>query len=421
MKKYLLLCALAGLLHTNVYAQSASVTAYAVQDVTSRSGFFDAQYTFKRTFAANDPNFPNKTDYVKRSISIPKTGNPLNWVKNNALTLSVTAAVAAAGYAIDELTNQVSTVSYIEPEGYISGRYWARLASNPQKGATPQEYVDLHNAANVGGSQYILGPQRSTYEYWLHLQSATTGAITYNWSPVYAILCSGSTGPHCQAPQPTESVQPVPEADVWALLEPVFQQNPNLLTDSLTDPVGNPYYFQPVADAADSIGTGVSGYTNYSGTVVSEPVGDAPEVGLDTPPTADIDIPTDYARETTTQSIVDGVTDLVNFFDSSGVQDQVVNPDVDYLDSIFNPVETDLNSVSDPTGDPTSLMPSLPSYSATCQTLSYPMMGSTFTFPSASQCDKLNVGKTIIGWMLYLLTAYMIINLFLSRTGRAVR
>lgn len=59
----------------------------------------------------------------------------------------------------------------------------------------------------------------------------------------------------------------------------------------------------------------------------------------------------------------------------------------------------------------------LPAYT-TCLTIDLNIMGSSFIFPSATQCQKLESAKTMIGWLIYMYTIYALFGMAVTAGTR---
>lgn len=72
--------------------------------------------------------------------------------------------------------------------------------------------------------------------------------------------------------------------------------------------------------------------------------------------------------------------------------------------------------VGQTTLNPADLLPSVSS----CQSLSTSFFGHPFTFPDSSQCAKLEQVKTMLSWLVYVLTFYSITMIILGSNRKEV-
>lgn len=401
-------------------ATAPSVSVYGVDSVKNSGAYFEARYKFQRKFSANDPIYPGKTDYVSKNIRVLKRGNPMKWVKGTALQAVVAAAVIGAGYTIDELTNQVMNPAKTEPDPkQVTGFYFTDgIGSELRSGATKEEAIRNWFAQyNITSGIHSIscnnwtdsGSQCSIYYY----DPGSYRDTTQNHSPSIH-SCNGSTTGVCAPLTVTVDPTPANNADVWNIINPVADANPDYLQDWVTDPAGNPYIYPEVQTAQQSIVdsapvTGAAGLPNE--VVVNDPLAGQ---GLDATgqPTGDsptpektTDLPDDYAREDTLKKARDYLADLKNsLVDGNGVPQPDAAKDYLYTGDGFNQLKDGMNGISDPPS--IGNLPNVPGYSSSCQTVSMTWKGKTVLFPDSGQCAKLNQAKDIIGYMLYILTAF---------------
>jgi len=213
------------LLGVGVQAQAGdpAVNATSVSGLSNGSGFFQGDYTYKRTFASNDPNYPNRTDYKTSRLQVAKTGKPWKWFKKSPIEVAALAAVAAAGYAIDELTNQISTpptsTTYDDTYWYfrVNGVDLGPLANDPA--AAKQYYCDTvvgsYQYCSTAGGMSVYGDYQEG-SFWYRNSSGTTV-----YKNLQGYQCGTSETYTCDVVQ--EGTE-LPDAEAWALLDPLVDQ-----------------------------------------------------------------------------------------------------------------------------------------------------------------------------------------------------
>lgn len=409
---------------SSALASSPQVNVYGVDSVRNADGAFEARYHFQRRFAANDPNFPGKVDYVSKNVRVEKRGNPLKWVKKNGLEVAVTAAVVAAGYAIDELTNQVQnpvqTGEY--PEGYVENKYWViAFYGDPYYCHTQACLHDALPETNSDGWVKQDGFTSTMFGPKVHYAEPDgTGNV---WvGPAQQQTCTTYTEWYCQAPDPVIENQPVDDSIVWDIVNPIADSNPDYLRDWAVDSAGNPFIYPEVqAEQEAIINSGsepVTGAPPLPDAVVvndplegqgldptGQPTGDpspTPEVAKDEVP---LEFPDDYAREDTLKSLRDYALSLKELLvDGEGLPEPDDPADNEYDGDVFDNLTTDMLDVADPPS--LDFMPDLPEYSSSCQSITLTWNDASVDFPDASQCEKLNTAKDVIGYILYVFTAF---------------
>jgi hypothetical protein len=370
----------------------------------------------------------------------------MKWVKRTGLEVAVIGAVAAAGYAIDELTNQVMTINRRDLSGYYAG-YYVDLNGG---GIIPSgQYLSVEEAFNSAPATINTGSRIYTKSHFTTQNAAVVGYIYYTWTysdlsgggtqsfQVSRVACAGAA--ICDTPpEQIEQYEPAPFEDVWELINPIADAHPEALRDWATDPAGNPYIYPEVAAEHAKIvdSAPVTGAPYLPDAVVSNdplegqgldptgyPTGEpspTPEVVSETPP---LELPTDYARENTLGTVRDYMLDAKNYLESlkklmvdgKGVADPDKPEDYDYSGETFDNLLTGMTGVADPPD--LDFMPTLPRYSSGCQTLTLSYGGHSVVFPNNSQCDKLGDAKNIIAYMLYVLTAFGIAQVVLTPRG----
>ncbi|WP_027854999.1 hypothetical protein [Marinobacterium litorale] len=416
----------------------AAVNVYSVNNIGNDKGYFEADYHFQKKWAADDPNFPGKTAYVKKRLRVPKRGNPLSWVKKNPLEIAVTAAVFAAGWSIDELTGQV-----VRPAGTAS--YWANSYYETRGQTWFCQATTIEGCAAVlPSSNNVLARNVSIVEQG-DPSSNTPGLIRFyvaEWGTWHDIVvnfepCTDPVGAQYCAQQ--TGVEVVPDQEVWEIVDAVADEaTQTQLRPWVTDPNGNPYIYPEVADAQDEVRVGVPGAAALpEAAIVNNPLegqglgidgmpveeSPTPEVETETP----FELPTDYARE---QTLQEAKTQLE---ESKGFLQELKETLVDGKDI---PEEPDIigDSPADEAyknlTDEFDTLPDMPDLginpdvgfqsSGTCETITFNWDGASVVFPSTSQCSKLQTAQDMLGWFIYVLTFFGIVHIILgARKGAA--
>jgi hypothetical protein len=390
------------------YALTApQVNVYGVDTVTNADGHFEARYHFQRRFASNDPTYPGKVDYVTRKIRVEKRGNPMKWVKRTGLEVAVIGAVAAAGYAIDELTNQVTHLAPDPASGYQEGYVWGTRTS--PRYATPAEafphmfpgYPDstifhVHSVTDCGYSgKYFTCRVSGTGTVDGHVSDLAT--------PVYRGACT-------DCPEAPKIAVPLEYDQVWDIVNEVADTNPDALQSWATDAAGNPYIYPEVAAEHAKIIPDVTGAPALPDAVVVNdplegqgldstgmPVAESPtpEVVAETAP---IQFPNDYARENTL----------------SDIRDVLKNEKHGQKEADYKPVQDEFKKIEDKIAEKDAPLGVLPSFdipvafngAASCKGFSFDFGAGPFAmhFETDKHCE---IARDIINPMLSFIFALM--------------
>lgn len=385
---------------------SAQVNVYGVDTVRNADGHFEARYHFQRRFAANDPNYPGKVDYVSRKIKVPKRNNPMHWFKKNPMEAAAIAAVIGAGYVIDELTSQVSTVETFIPEY----DYIYRTSSTAESYAYSATESCQAYASSRSYDQYVSNTETSCTIYHTWHQEEFT-------HPIHKIDCS-SFG-NCPPAEPKTVYEPVPYEDLWSVLNPVANSAPNTyLNPWVQDANGNPYVYPEVKAEQAKLAEGVAGAEPYPDAVTAldplsgrgldpagNPTGDQSPTP-DAPPRTDapIDFPDDYAREETLNQQKEAVLEIKDFLKESFDQQPDIAKD-NPADKLYEPLTDQFETLPDvPVGVPE--VPDFGINSGGCQSITFNWRGASVVFPNGDQCAKLTSAQQILGWFIYVCTFF---------------
>jgi len=387
---------------------AAQVNVYGVDTVRNADGAFEARYHFQRRFAANDPVYPGKVDYVTRRVKVPKRGNPVKWFKRNPMEYAAWAAAAAAGYAIDELTGQVTRPVEKFPEGYQEGYGWTAPGVDGIF-ATPSEACSAKAAVTTWPPQCVqnvgvtlLGDQAQCI--------GTEGGFS----------CGKVNRNIAQVPPPPPIFEwePVPDEEVWTVFDPVADAAPDHhLSPWVKDAAGNPYIYPEVQAEQAKIAEGVPGAQRLPDAVVvtdplagqglgidGQPTGDpvpTPNVSVSSPP---VDFPDDYAREDTLSEQKNAVVELRDLLKEEFDTEPDFTEDHP-ADQIYEPLTDQFDALPElPGGIPA--VDGFGIHSGTCQTITFKWGAASVVFPSSSQCSKLNSAKQILGWFIYVCTFF---------------
>lgn len=401
---------------------AAQVNVYGVDTVRNADGAFEARYHFQRRFAANDPVYPGKVDYVTRRVKVPKRGNPVKWFKRNPMEYAAWAAAAAAGYAIDELTGQVTRPVESVSDTYKPGSYYfSELQGARYEGLTFEEVV-----SQLPSSIFLWGVDLQKGSCSITAPTATEGAIgrcIYQngakiLRPNINLTGCGSNPVCSRTPAPVITYEPVPDSEVWTVFDPVADAAPDHhLSPWVKDAAGNPYIYPEVQAEQAKIAEGVPGAQRLPDAVVvtdplagqglgidGQPTGDpvpTPNVSVSSPP---VDFPDDYAREDTLSEQKNAVVELRDLLKEEFDTEPDFTEDHP-ADQIYEPLTDQFDALPElPGGIPA--VDGFGIHSGTCQTITFKWGAASVVFPSSSQCSKLNSAKQILGWFIYVCTFF---------------
>ena len=411
---------------------AAQVNVYGVDTVRNADGAFEARYHFQRRFAANDPVYPGKVDYVTRRVKVPKRGNPVKWFKRNPMEYAAWAAAAAAGYAIDELTGQVTRQvatpdpSY-DPNFYyytgVDGGDYNEPTLSALSSVIPQSRV-------IGGVEYKDPDCRYTSASRIEcVYTAENGAV----STPNAYKMSCATEPHaiCGAPAPPLiSNEPVPYEELWTVLDPVADAAPDHhLSPWVKDAAGNPYIYPEVQAEQAKIAEGVPGAQPLPDAVVvtdplagqglgidGQPTGDpvpTPNVSVSSPP---VDFPDDYAREDTLADL------LKQFTDIEAPPKTEIEPYQSAVDQ-FTTVQDAVTTSEAEIGDALPLANKLSGLrgNGNCPVFEFPLPMGFAPIVVDHHCGFYTSNLIpAINWMLYMGTLWYLIGLYREETTRTI-
>lgn len=403
---------------------SATVTSKNASGVTARvSTSFDVPSRYRNQFPRNS------TRYVQvpklRVIEGAKTA-----ARGSMLNLGLLAAVAGAGWVIDELTGQISKPTQVQTSDYgygdgdiyVPGHYFSyygdRYLSPTLYGGIKTRWPDViilevGPRGSCGNNCYAVRYIRPGYSTW------------YQASVILKENPTNCTADYCTAPSPVtvEELLPVSQQQLESELWPHIQALPNhVLAEAFApNPLNTPEIAADLAQqyaeiAANNPNLAYDPATNtftYTDPDTGEQVSTNPNADPDLNP---LDLPDDYARENTLAESVTLLSSLKDLLvDSVGMPDELIPEDYEYQGTTFDTMGTDMTLVPEPPS--LNFMPNLPQYSSSCQQLTLNWKGHSVQFPDDNQCSKLGNAKTIIGYMLYVLTAFGIAHVVLTPRG----
>lgn len=124
----------------------------------------------------------------------------------------------------------------------------------------------------------------------------------------------------------------------------------------------------------------------------------------------DIDIPSDYARQNTLESLRADVADGVKL-DETGTPESVDGA----FDAATTVLDENIASIDDPSSFEALELPELLPGGGSCQSISGEIMGNAFSIPGGDGCDRLAVLKGILEWAFGIMTALYIFALATRR------
>lgn len=379
-------------------------------------------------YAGNSP-------YFNKTVSIPKA-NFLSWVKGNLKNLikinpwwmAFAAAMAAAGWAFDELMNQYTKPVSTLKRGYCHPSFVV---------GTTAKCLELHKASFGNVTDYKTSGTwfRNSYDY----PSTEIYSISVSWKNSQGSQGSGKAS-LMVAPDSFETeAQPVTDT---ALLDSIFAdflKNPTAAAQAMTAPGNYPYdalfknvdlkYIPGVSEAdypaldcyfrgaLQTSNVGAACYATEAEYQRVKQIAEQLKAGA-TPGGTAADLnsklkdPLTQAQLEETLKKQDEMAkkeaDEISKTDTKAIADA-------YKDS---KLKEEYDKLKERVTDP-SKMPQLPPLPAAeqidlptyrgCQTISMNMFNATLTFPNPDQCKKLEQVKTGLGYLMYVLTALGII------------
>jgi hypothetical protein len=407
-------------------------SSYAGEAVTALSAgnFSHTPTNFKGTYTYRITDAANQSRYVNRDVTIPKRGSPFRWLKKSPIEVAAFAAVASAGYVIDELSGQImSPATTGDDPTWVSGYRWETNSSRPNSfsaGLDPVEqwtrhYVDYEGATgvrNVTETGSCSVPTCS-YEYKAYSLEVTFGGPWYGRSgiTIQHVPCTiGTTACTDTAPQVDIDQQPAPAEEIWSIVNP--------LVDAATlqywarDSAGNPRIYPEVkAEQEALIGSeGLTAAIPYSVTQ-DDPYSleYAPDVFAETAP-VEIEFPDDYAREDTAREsklLLQNIKDLLE------EPDPLEEPDAQGVLDEYATIKTDVENTTTVLGS----LPSLPTLNGggQCPVFEIPSPMGGALYQTDAYCDFFsNKVNPAVNFFLYLITALYLVRLYKDETTRAI-
>jgi len=234
----------------NTVIVNGSTYPYSVDRVVPISSGVKVDYTVGRRDLAG------KDWYKKASVSVNKSGtiNRLLSARKriDPLNIATVAAVAAAGWAIDELTNQVTHPSSV-PSDYQEGYYWC-VGSYSQKrcASTPSGSLEVFFAQFDGwtlDSYYPLDIGSFYIDYLLNTTNPD-GHSGSSTNRAKRVSCADGSS-YCDA-VPVSPGDPVSESDLWPVISDVLNSLPASQLRQLFENAGIPILTPELAAALEN-------------------------------------------------------------------------------------------------------------------------------------------------------------------------
>jgi|GEM_PF-1340652 len=362
-------------------ATSGTVSARQVRSVEHASDGVNVTYSAEARFAANDPKY--KTVQVKHSpqTTLKRAVKPKTPAQV-AVEATVVGAVLAGGWVIDELQDQVKVTESSSDSGSTSladrhsegYKYCIGTLSEPC-GSTPSAAV--HNwmsgygltATNVSFSE----SGSNIYGWWVRSDIGYQGPVL-----VSKQTCNGSTSGDCAPPPAAE----VPESEWWPVVYNALKAiNPELAREFWNSVNGMPEMTPELQAELDTWAQQLEAETGEQMA----------------------------SAESTTSSSPQDVSDVR--VDESGVTADATTVKEQYDGGGFDGLTPFLTPA-----DPPSLVdvPDLPK-SSSCRTIKMTGLAGPFEFPGEEGCSALTSAKDMLGWLLYILTFWVCMEIFLNR------
>lgn len=167
--------------------------------------------------------------------------------KASPFNLAVIAAVEAAGWAIDELSGQITKPTKVYEDGYIPGKSWGSCSSSTIYASTLNEACKINWHNHTGGTD----PDRPVRG----VMTSETGASCQRQSTFgsswagFSNICL-KDDPNSVIPDPTIEWLPISDADETDIIDKALgRASERQLKPLFADPYSNPYNWEPFWDA----------------------------------------------------------------------------------------------------------------------------------------------------------------------------
>lgn len=409
-----------------------------VNAVTAATNTAITVSTTIRGFAANDP-------YQIKTVDVPKTrfmghvkANLGSLMKKNAWYAGWAATMFAAGWAIDELTNQVTQPS--GPYYQVGYFYHLSVGGGTNIGETPSTACDKGAPKE---SNYV-SHTTSGLSCLVTRRNTTTGATYVTTrgpavkSPCGTVVAASVNLPSCQGiPAPSIPVQddqlydsmithmledPTKAAQAFMVPDPWPYPYPEIFPDTIpyipgvaeSDEEALSWYLQGLAQSTNP---------NAAYYVAPEKLQQiaalAQQLQQAQSPEGQTEALNDNLKNPLTQSELEETLkkrDAANKKEADEISAIDKKPVTDaYKDS---GTKDEFDKLKERVSDPSKL-PQLPPLPAAdqidlpshtpCRTITMNMFNAVLTFPDPDQCTKLEQVKTGLGYLLYVLTALGIV------------
>lgn len=416
---------------SSIVKQAEVIKVNAFQSATSQA---IKVTTTIRGFAANDPyqiktiDIPKTTYMTRLKAGMGETGGFKGLVKRNAWYAAWLATMAAAGWAIDELKDQVISkkINYSGQCGTNSGNYFNYTFD--------QCLAKVLAGDTLKSMQLVSGP--STLEI-----GKTTSYLVYSCAASNPSICYGGRT-LAYTPQSTsgETSEPVSDDALYDSLVAHMLSDPVAAAQAFTvpDPYPYPYpeilpsqvpYIPGVAEsdqeALDWYYKGLLQSTNPNAPYYVTPeryqqiAALANQLQHASNPDAQTDALNENMKNPLTQTELEETLkkrDIESKKEAEEISKTDTKPVTDaYKDS---KIQDEYDKLKERITDPSKLpeLPPLPAQSQIdlpthkqCQTITVNFFSGVLTFPNAEQCKKLEQVKTGLGYLMYVLTALGII------------
>jgi hypothetical protein len=385
-------------------------------------------------FAANDPFFIKNIDVPKTSFMTHVKGNISSLTKRNAWYAAWFATMAAAGWAIDELTNQM-TARYKNGLGYcyVSTNYIGTFtpADCAPKTYTHPDYEFV--SFQLTSAQSDVGVVGKTSYYVSSFKNKTNGNFV---TPSFRVAWQTSL----------DEIKPVPDDALYDSLVSHMLQDPQSAAQAFMVPDAWPYpypqifpeqvpYIPGVADsdqeALDWYYKGLLQSTNPNAPYYVSPeryqqiATLANQLQQGTTPEGQANEQNNNLKNPLTQAQLEETLkkrDIEQKKEAEEMSKTNTKPISDaYKDS---KLKEEYDKLRERVTDPSKLpqLPPLPAQAQIdlpthkqCQTITMNFFNGVLTFPNPDQCQKLEQVKTGLGYLMYVLTALGLIMELLRR------
>lgn len=428
---------------SSLIKQAEVIKANAV--ISANSTAIKVSTTIKG-FAPNDPYFIKNVDVPKTSFMSHIKGNIGSLAKRNAWYAAWIGTMAAAGWAIDELHNQVNATSNTVTVGnvqcYAINGYYVGIAQGPS--GCQAKIIQAYGAANISFRDPVPEPTPAQYSCLLN---STCNSVIVRFK-FYNSTGSPFDGSYI-IPSPSSiqvgtQTKPVTDDALYDSLVAYMLQDPEKAAQAFMVPDAWPYpypqifpdtvpYIPGVAEsdqeALDWYYKGLLQSTNPNAPYYVSPeryqqiASLANQLQQGQTPEGQVSAANSTLKNPLTQKELEETLKKRDI-DAKKEAEEISKTDTKPVTDAYkdSKLKEEYDKLKERITDP-SKMPQLPPLPAQaqidlptyrqCQTVTMNFFNGVLTFPNPDQCQKLEQVKTGLGYLMYVLTALgLIMELF---------